>query len=253
MKRFAIVLMMLALAGAARLDAYDWAAANLAVDGEEKENGRTVLTLKDGEGKVFVLGYDTEPTDAIVQRILKLKNYFSAWKYIKIGRMGFEYSKDVLEISLIPSEFLYKGINVLDYLPAGLLFSHYDTMYYNYRITRDKMFIRVYGEYVTEEELCEKTIAAISDPLAYVRARDPEYLLQRLDRLVNAMMAFESKGVFGSARPIERSVVQRIVAIKRQNPVFKRRDIVKALEKEKISVSEKAVGVVLGVYYNEFE
>ena len=55
------------------------------------------------------------------------------------------------------------------------------------------------------------------------------------------------------AKPIDRSVVQRIVAIKRQNPVFKRKDIVKALEKEKISVSDKEVGVVLGIYYNEFE
>ncbi len=253
MKRFAIVLMMLALAGAARLDAYDWASANIAVDGEEKDNGRTVLTLRDGEGRVFVLGYDAEPADATVQRILKLKDDFNAWEHIKIGRMNFEYSRDVLEVNLVPSDFTYKGINVLDYLPAGLLFSYYDTMYYNYRITRDKMFVRVYGEYVTEEELCEKTIAAVSDPLAYIRARDPEYLLQRLDRLVNAMMAFESKGLFGSAKPIERRIVQRIVEIKRQNPAYKRKDIVKVLDREKISIGEKEVGVVLGIYYNEFE
>ena len=253
MKRFVIVLSMLVLAAAARLDAYDWAAVNITVDGEEKENGRTALTLKDGEGRVFVLGYDAEPADEVVRRILKMRNDFYAWKHVKIERMSFEYSKDVLEVNLVPAEFSYKGVNVLDYLPAGLLFSYYDTMYYNFRITRDKMFVRVYGEYVTEEELCEKTITAISDPLAYVRARDPEYLRQRLDRLVSAMMAFESKGAFGSAKPIDRSVVQRIVAIKRQNPVFKRKDVVKALEKEKISVSEKQVGVVLGIYYNEFE
>ncbi|MCU0843980.1 MAG: hypothetical protein MUC76_03530 [Spirochaetes bacterium] len=253
MKRFAIILTTLLLAGAGRLDAYDWAAVGIAVDGEERENGRTVLTLKDGEGKVFVLGYDAEPVDEVVKRILKIRSDFYAWKHVKIERMSFDYSKDVLEVNLVPAEFTYKGVNVLDYLPAGLLFSYYDATYYNFRITRDKMFVRVYGEYVAEEELCEKTITAISDPLAYVRARDPEYLLQRLDRLVSAIMAFESTGAFGSPRPIDRSVVQRIVAIKRQNPVLKRKDIVKELEKEKISISEKAVGVVLGIYFNEFE
>lgn len=253
MKPFAIVLMLLALAGTSRLDAYDWAAAKIVVESEETDNGRTVLHLKDSDGNAFVVGYDSEPPDAVFERILKIKSDFNSWSHIKIGRMSFEYSKDVLELNIVPSEFRYKGVNVLDYLPAGLFFSYYDSVYYNYRITRDKMFVRVYGEYVNEEELCEKTIAAVNDPLAYIRARDPEYLLQRLDRLVNAVMAYESRGMFGSARPIERRVVQRIVEIKRQNPVFKRKDIVKALEKEKISISEKAVGAVLAIYYNEFE
>jgi len=132
MKRFAIVLIVLALAATSRLYAYDWAAAKISVESEEADAGRTRLTLKDADGKLFVLGYDAEPSDAVIERILKIKSDFNAWKYIKIDRMSFEYSKDVLELNIVPSEFQYKGVNVLDYLPAGLLFSFYD-----------KMFIRV--------------------------------------------------------------------------------------------------------------
>ena len=241
--------------------AYDWAGKGLSVAGEAKEGEATVLTLKDAEGRSFTVNAVAEIDEAAGNKIIELKNAFFAWNTIKIGSMAFEKKADALNIAILPAEFSYKGLNILEYMPAGISLSFTDALVYNFRITRSNIFIRIYGEYVDEQELCEKIYEGASNPAGYIRKREPEYFLSRInelktanERLTAAVLAMHNTGFLGfGASPIDKKAIARVIELKKQSPGMSRGDLERALEKEKIKISGKELDLILSVFFNEFK
>ncbi len=252
------VFIFILLAGGAY--AYDWAGKGLSVSSEVKEGEATVLTLKDAEGRSFTVNAVAEIDEAAGNKIIELKNAFYAWSVIKIRTISFEKKADALNIAILPAELTYKGLNILEFMPAGISLSLTDVLVYNFRITRNNIFIRVYGEYSDEQELCEKIYEGASNPAGYIRKREPEYFLSRInelktanERLTAAVLALHNTGFLGfGAGPIDKKAIARVIELKRQSPGMTRRELEQALEKEKIKISGKELDLVLSVFFNEF-
>ncbi len=260
MKRtiIAVCIMMLA---PGYLAAYDWAKKGYTVESETVDGERATLNLKDAGGKAFTVIGNRAMSDAVAERIIAAKKAFDEWQQIKVQRIAFEENNEVVDITVTPSELTYKGENILESMPAGMWFSYTDALLYNFRITRFNVLVRISGEYKDEAELLEKLLDAYKNPLAYSRKRDPEYLLTRVNdlhdaliKLQNAAMALGNKGVFGSAlKPLEEKAVRRVVELRKGNSKISVKEIQQTLDKEKLSLSEKEINLILGVFFNQFE
>ena len=62
-----------------------------------------------------------------------------------------------------------------------MLFIDTDTLTYNFRMKIQGLFIKIKGEYLTEDLILGKMTEAQRNPRAYVRKRDPEYFLRKLE------------------------------------------------------------------------
>lgn len=254
--------------------AVDWPARNITVVEKKEIEERTELVLKDAEGHQFMVQYDGTLDEGSAAAIVKLLKIFYAWKNITIDTMRFNVSKQSMSISIFPSKYEYKGKDFLPYLPAGMLFIYTDTLSYNFRLTKDNLFIRIKGEYTYEKLIGDKMTEALKNPHAYIRKRDPEYFLAKLSQLEEdlertrarqhtfrneynklryALMYLHNTGVLWGKNPINKKAIERVVEIKKNNPKIKKDDIVKQLDKEKIEISGKELDIILAVYFNEFD
>jgi hypothetical protein len=253
MKR--IVLIFLIMSFAASLHALDWKSKNITVLETTKEKDVTTATLKDSEGNAFTVSY-TELSDETADLILKRKDEFYRWKTMKINSIKFVAYRDRIEIAILPSTFSCSGTDIIPYLPAGMFFIYRDVLEYNFRITKDDLFVRIKGMWNTEEAICKKILEAIKDPLAYIRKRDPEYFLEKIEefeKLRYGVLMLHNKGIFGGFNLIKASVIKRIVAMKKQNPKMTGDEIKKQLEKEGLSASSGEISLIINLYFNEFD
>lgn len=253
MKR--IVLIFLIISFAASLHAFDWKSENITVVETKKEDDVITASLKDSEGNAFTVSY-SELNDATAELILKLKSDFYGWKTMQISSIKFVVYRDRIEIAILPSTFNCSGTDIIPYLPAGMFFIYRDVLEYNFRITKNDLFVRIKGMWNTEEAICKKLLEAIKDPLSYIRKRDPEYFLEKIEefeKLRYGVLMLHNKGFFGGFNLIKPSVIKRIVAMKKQNPKITSDEIKKQLEKENLSASSKEISLILNLYFNEFE
>jgi len=109
---------------------------------------------------------------------------------------------------------------------------------------------------------------ALDDPIAYLKKREPEYFLQKLnelessmaflqdshDKLTRSVLYFQNTGFLGFGNtPVKIAVVKRIVELKSADSSFDKIRIKETFEKEKIEATDKEIELVLNVLYNEFK
>lgn len=275
---FVLVLVCLPLG----LRAYDWESRGIKVQNTEQNGEEIYLSLVDGSGRQFGIKYFNELAPADVEQILNLRNSFYGWKNMKPARMDFFVTGQVIEIAVFPQKFTYKNTDLLPFVPGGMLFTQAGDLSYNFRITRNNIFIRIAGQYRDEDELGAKMLEAINDPQGFLKKRDPEFFLVKLTaleerdramqqqyesllkehqalleshrRLVNAVMTFHNTGFLGFGEyAIDPKVVSRIVELKTADPSMKLDAIRARLEQEGLKASKDEVHLVLGVYFNDFE
>lgn len=257
------------------LYAYDWSAKDVKELNKSLSDNEIIVNLTDSSGRRFTVKYYEQISERDVGIILELNSKFYSWKNMTPAKINYFISNKTIEIVVVPARFKYKEENILKYLPAGMLFVYTDSLSYNYRITRDNIFVRVKGRFKDESELCDKTLEAINDPLAYLKKRDPEFFLTKLtaledsylklqkehkklvikhEKLLYAVMTLHNTGFLGfGVNPIDKKAVKRILELKKENPSFGSEDIEKKMEKEGFKISDDEIILVLSVYYNEFK
>ena len=248
------------------LYAHDWSAEGLTENGTKAVNGESLLELTDAEGKKVFIQYSGGLDESTIGNVLEIRKVFLGWKNISADRVKFLVSGARMDIAVFPGTFTCGERDMLGYVSAGMQFIYTDSLEYNFRITLENLFIRVRGAYVDEASLCEKMLEAVKNPHDYIRKRDPEYILTRLDRLEerndrlekenrllrNAVMAMHNSGFFRGTTPVSSEVVNRIVEMKKAKPSLTVKQIEEELEKEKIMASSKEISLVLAVYFNEY-
>jgi hypothetical protein len=259
---------------------FDWEANKISIVSKMETDGRIDLMLRDDKGVQFrVISDGLE--DKTAANIIRIKDNFSSWKNMKMESITFSHMDGLLDIIIIPAKFEYNRVNIRNYITAGMQFSYPDYLQYNFRIAVNKLFVRIKGDFTDETKFCEKIIDAVKNPQLYIKKRDPEYFLSRIeemekkmadtnaqledtrtrladantqkDKLRVALMALQNEGFFSGPTPISQKVVERVIQMKDKNPKLKAEQISEALEKEKIEVSKKEVNIILNVYFNEYE
>jgi hypothetical protein len=153
-------------------------------------------------------------------------------------------------------------------MPAGMYFVDTDTLTYNFRMTIKSLFLKIKGEFLTEELVCGKMLEAIKNPSAYVRKRDPEYFLRKLEQLETdldrlkaydfenlriGVLTLHNKGFFGGVNLIKKEVIIKVIELKKQSASLSKDQIVEKLKAEKIEASAGEVELILNIYFNEFK
>ncbi len=220
----------------------------------------TFSVLKDKNGNTFnVINVGTLEKGS-VKNILRLKEAFFNWSNLKIDRMKFMVSRKGLDIAVLPLHFAYSNINILPHLPAGMLFSYTDSLYYNFRITKDNLFIKISGDFTGETELCKKIIEAIKDPKEYIIKHDPKYILRQIQRVTKELDEIKKERdllrwaiiVLITDKSISIQKIDRVVEIKKATPKYNLNQIRLILAKEKIKLSKEQINAILTVYFYQW-
>ncbi|MCL1833538.1 MAG: hypothetical protein FWG49_03455, partial [Leptospirales bacterium] len=132
---------------------------------------------------------------------------------------------------------------------------------------KDKIFLRLNDKFIDEISLCKRIKEALDDPVLYLKKREPEYLLQKLnelegdiailkiyhDRLANSVLYLHNTGILGIGNSqVKSSLIKKVVELKTKDPALSMDQIKKQLDKEKIDFSNKELKLILNIFYNEF-
>lgn len=224
-----------------------------------------------------------------------MKNEFYAWQHIHFKNINFVVSNSFLEIVIIPHEVINNGQNLVTAIPAGITMTYYPenaTLYYDFRIMKDNLLIRIAGDYLNEKEMLAKLCFAYENPMAYLQRTGPEKLPEKkpaddqgeiqnvLNNLVNEneklkndlnalkegldtlkkenedlrqlLIYFHNLDSFNRLRRIPPETVKEVVELKRSNPGMTRGELSKELKNKKVTLSKQELDLILIIYFHEF-
>jgi len=252
--------------------AYDWAVKGISQVSASEEG---VLTLRDQQGNVFLVEEKGVPVNETIARdILQLKSSFLGYTYIKARTLKFTSTGQGIAILVLPESFNYQTKDFLPNVPSGLEFMYQNKILnYSFRMTVDNLFLRIQGVFLDEESLCKKMEEALVNPQNYIRRRDPEYFVTKIDeleqraiksegdnqRLQNELELFKqatvglhNTGFFSDKGPLAADKLTRILELKRERPEISVEEMEKILKEQNIIVSVKEIKLVFRVYFNDF-
>ena len=268
MKRTIIYSLIFIAALVSNVFAYDWSSSGWIVKETGNVENENFMILQNNYGQSVKVRFVGELSDEWAEKVVKLYGRFQDWKYMKPGTIEFFVNGSTLEILIIPTSFNYKGIDFMPHIPGGMMFRSDYELRYNFRVTKDQFFLRLTDRFIDEELLCRRIKEAMDDPVNYLKKREPEYFLAKLneledtqkeimnrqDKLINAVLYFQNTGFLGFGNdPIKISVVKRVIELKTADPKLDREKIKLILDKEKMEASEQEIELILNIFYNEFK
>ncbi len=248
--------------------AYDWKSAGFEQTASGNTGEENYLMLKDSGSTIIKVRYQGELADSWAEKIVDLNKRFGQWKYMKPDNIDYFVTGDSLEILIIPKSFTYKSTDFMPFIPGGITFIYDYEFRYNFRITKNDLFLRINDKFIEEELLCKRMKEALDDPISYLKKREPEYFLQKLneleesmailknsqEKLVHSVLYFQNSGFLGFGNtPVKSSVIKRIVELKTGDASLDADKIKDILDKEKVEASSKEIKLILNVFYNEFK
>ncbi len=269
-----IIIFTLILTAPLSAFAFDWAQFNLnPADASDESKSfdelaqETIEKLTDEKGRTLTLRYRGEVTEETARSVSILFEKLYSFKSIKASTLNFRVSGNIIDVILIPESF--EGISepTSDYMPAGMLFQQSDSLEYNFRIMKDGIFVRVNGVFIDENELTGKLKDAYNHPRDYMRKRDPEYFLRKLDELESsyarlkheneklryAVMTLHNEGFLWGVYPIDKKAIDEVISLKKSDPSLNKEQLAKALKEKGYEIGEDEIFLILSVYFNEFK
>lgn len=219
-----------------------------------KENNRTTEFLTTSEGETFSIAYSGELSPSVAKTILRLNGELRSWESMKVSNIDFSViDPRNIEIAVTPASFLANEIDYTEYVSGGVFFNYSGELYYNFRILVDKIFVNIKGSYIDEKNFVDKLASAVKDPRKYINNRDPEYLLEQIDRLELSLHRVRYALIADIVRkPVDQKLIDEIVELKKNNPSWKVKEIDESLREKEIRISHNIIRAVLQVYFNEY-
>ncbi|MFP4509817.1 MAG: hypothetical protein ACLFNQ_06775 [Spirochaetaceae bacterium] len=152
---------------------------------ERVEDGvqRFVLQTEDGQRIDVRNDREAELSEQQVAIVDLIATITGNLRTLDVDRLTITFSGNVAEIALIPSRFVYDGVNLLPNVPAGLRFRFDQVLEYDFRVRVGEFFIRLQGQYVDEEQFASRVVRAVRDPVAFLDSLRPEIVADRLNEL----------------------------------------------------------------------
>lgn len=233
----------------------NWTNFQLQVISETNVNSTVQTMLQDADGKLFRVISAQDVSDTNIQRIVTWKNLIGSWTNVSIKTIDFTVAVNEIDMVIIPESLMYNDTNIVSSLPAGMLFLDTGVLYYDFRMKKDNLFLRINGKYKDQEDLFKKIIFAYQDPNAYLRATEPEARLEvleeRVSYLESMILAMMTRGYYEGMVPMSEVVVNKVSSLKKENPKWGKKEIMEALRKEKSKITEKEVSTILLFYFKE--
>lgn len=231
----------------------DWKKNDLVLIDSTTRDGQEVAVVETEEGAQFSIVYSETLSQDALDRILRLHSNFIGWDSLTIESIKFKVVDAInIEVVIYPESYSIDGEEISQYLTGGMFFTLTDSLYYNFRILVDRILVEIKGLYVDENSFNEKLATAIDDPRTYINSRDPEFLLEKIDRLeLNVKLLQKATIENMNRKPVDSALIDRVVQLKKEDPAHDSASIVKALAEEEIKASTSTVGIILKVYFNE--
>lgn len=115
--------------------------------------------------------------------ITRFYNELALLEGLEVKQATIIFNDTGFEAVIVPEKFIYGEIDFTPYLPAGLSFIYKTYTMYDFRMLKDRYFIRVRGEYFGSDDLLDKMKAAYDDPVKYIVSHNPEYVVKQLGKL----------------------------------------------------------------------
>lgn len=158
----------------------------------EKQNNQHIYTLRSQSGFAFTVAATAPLTKGNAEVLQHVVQTLSGWKLLHIARARVVFKGARADILVVPSSFVYKGVNLADYMPSGMQFYYDRYLEYDFRMLKDNLFLRMKGEVFDEKQFAERLYSAVENPVLYLRTHNPEYLLRRLDELQQQVQKLET-------------------------------------------------------------
>ncbi len=214
-----------------------------------EESGSTLL--EDETGKAVELFSSTRITTEEVDTISTVLD--TIWAIPGLngtrGRVTIEPG-DYYHFILYPDSFIYNGIEFKDYMLSGLSFRYESALFYDITLKVGDFLPRSSGAYVSPNDFLEQLYSVYILPELYVQG---DVLLQRIERLENALMAISKKGLFSKSSEVKDEIVIAVVLLHNENPNITIKEATDVLKEQGLDASKKDVEAVFMVYLGKFE
>ncbi|MEW5815439.1 MAG: hypothetical protein AB1798_08620 [Spirochaetota bacterium] len=182
MKKTCLLILSILFSAILSLYPADLGRRGISVISRDVIDGQYVFNVVDEGGRRFQILSSGDLTEKEADRLVTAKNIFFKWQYVTIDTLKFSFTTGRIEVLIIPRTFNYKNVNILRYMPAGMQFYFIEStenFEYDFRIFVSDLFLRIKAQYFDEEQLCERLLSAIQNPIAYTQNTDPLYMLKR--------------------------------------------------------------------------
>lgn len=320
MKKATLIFPVLLLAASLSAFGVNLANYGFTVTNVRQENNQTVYAVSEQNGFSFTVASSSPITDADARVLQSVISTLSGWSSLNISQAKIVFNEGRADILVIPSSFIYKNVNLAQYMPSGMQFYYDKYLQYDFRMFKDRLFLRLKGQVYSENEFAARLYTALQNPVLFLQTNNPAYLLQRLndlatkleavthqldqqekeiasaesklsalseqgqsfktsqdsvnakvekqlsdikqqsssiagefDRVRYSLLVLNNRGFFGRIYPIDRTAIERVVAMKKADPSLTKDQVLAKLKSEGVTVSRKEVSLVFDVYFNEFK
>jgi len=126
------------------------------------EEGR-VEVLKDGQERIFEVGYFGKLDEKAAEKILELNTRIYGLGSLKINRIRYEIWEDSINISVNTAQIQFQGRDLGAFFPGGLAFFYLDgALRYELRMVKDGVSQKIKGIFETEELLYKDVLKYVS-------------------------------------------------------------------------------------------
>lgn len=263
MKRILLTIIVVLMLAGVHSYAVDWKKFDAEIINTSQDGQKTVLTLKDRKNKVFKIIYQDEAMlEKVAPKINKYKKEFYDWREIAFNDISFMVFDNYLEVIIIPREITHNKTNLAKAISAGITMlspPDQEKMHYDFRIIKDDYFLRIEGDYTNEEELMTKLRYAYDYPLVYLRRGEsgianvggPNGGADEKAR--QALLYLLNEDWNGRPKSVPPETISKVIELKESNPWMSKKELWKALKKDKVKISKRELELILIIYFNEFE
>ena len=150
---------------------------------------------------------------------------------------------------IFPTSFVYKDINLCEYLPSGIAFSYDSSLSYDVVLKVGDVMPRVTGIFVSEKNLAELLYSAAVAPDIYMY---DDNLTARVERLEKALLSLASKSMYSKPYEIDPGLIKIVKKLYSENNNITKKEVIAWLKQQKIKYSQSDIDtifvVLLGIY-----
>ena len=183
MKKARLILPVILLAVGISAYGVDLQNYGFSVTNTQQENNQTVYTVQAANGFSFTVASSAPLTDANAKALQTAVSTLSGWNLLKIQQAKIVFNGSRADILIIPSSFVYKGVDLAKYMPSGMQFYYDKYLQYDFRMLKDNLFLRLKGEVYDESQFVDRLYSAVEDPVLFLQTNNPEYLLKQISDL----------------------------------------------------------------------
>mgnify|MGYP006278165761 CR=1 FL=1 len=180
----------------ASLGAVELTDRGYAVSNERVEDGITLYDVRDDAGNSLTVGTATGSFSNQNMNVLEIvRETFFNMEYLDVSQMKVVFSRNRADVVVIPRRYSFDGINLAALMPSGMQFIYTDFLEFDFRMLVEGLFVRMQGQYFTEEQFVERLARAARNPAAYIQSTDPRFVFSRLDEISEQIAEIENSGV----------------------------------------------------------